>query len=447
MTTATDKSSTNWDAADHPRGATTAASNNGSFSDRTHTAPELTLAMTPDYDAPMSEFDRDSYNPTYRFPAHLIDVAARKVEIANNRLKKLGLEDRFEYDVEYTTEKRNGKTYEWANLTLNRPSISQEGWEFTGAHDFTPAGAVLRFNAKADAPTVEDNHCDHCGSKRARNRVYTIVHPEKGTMQIGASCLEAFLGIKPAGLWAIDDELELKDIEETYGDKLDVRSSVFDPQDLLIAALAASNDGKDYVSAANASYTEAPTSIVVNQQFDKLLIDGTTEERTALAADIITWARSLKDDNGYLGNIHSLFAGDIDQVLIRNKHFNLAVSTVAAYRNSMDENARVATEKKQKSAEAQEFLGKEGDKLENITATIQRRKDDSTNYSGHQKDSTWLVMVTDTGHVLSWTASSTQNVEVGQRVTISKATVKSNTMYNGSYQTKITRAKMEILED
>jgi hypothetical protein len=277
--------------------------------------------------------------------------------------------------------------------------------------------------------------------------VYTIVHPEKGTMQIGASCLEAFLGIKPAGLWAIDDELELKDIEETYGDKLDVRSSVFDPQDLLIAALAASNDGKDYVSAANASYTEAPTSIVVNQQFDKLLIDGTTEERTALAADIITWARSLKDDNGYLGNIHSLFAGDIDQVLIRNKHFNLAVSTVAAYRNSMDENARVATEKKQKSAEAQEFLGKEGDKLENITATIQRRKDDSTNYSGHQKDSTWLVMVTDTGHVLSWTASSTQNVEVGQRVTISKATVKSNTMYNGSYQTKITRAKMEILED
>lgn len=47
----------------------------------------------------------------------------------------------------------------------------------------------------------EPGRCGHCGKFRDRNSTSLVTDPDAGdTLQVGASCMEAFLGIKPEGL-------------------------------------------------------------------------------------------------------------------------------------------------------------------------------------------------------------------------------------------------------
>jgi hypothetical protein len=427
-----------WDALAHPR-----VVDNGQFAEKAHSDPEIALGR--DEDEP---FDRETYNPTYRMPANHFDVAKNNIARANARLKKLGIEECFEYETETYIEHRDGRDYEWVKLTLNRPSISFGGWSFTGAHDFAANGEVLNFHTTADAPIVTDNHCDHCGSKRARDRVYTVVHPEKGTMQVGKSCLEAFLGMRPSGLWAIDTELNLDEIEKAT-ETQDSRSRVYDQEELLIVALAASDDGENFVSASRASWTDPPTVAVMNKNWAELLATGDTKQRQVLARKVQRWARKLEGPVGsYNDNLRALFAGKKDDTWVRGKHLGLAVSAVGGYYRAMQSEQTVEVEAKAKTAEKREFLAAPEQKLEAIPVTILRYSRGETEVAYNQtRDTTFITMIDDDGHIITWNASSYKELEIGQRFNLAKATVKRNEMYRGSFQTNVTRAKLEPLED
>lgn len=423
-----------WNEDLHPR------IGDGSFTDKPQSNPEVTLDVdgNPEW----------AYTPSFRFPSNFLDAAIRKVEIANNRLEKLGIEDRFTYELEQEIEHRNGAAYEYTRMTLNRPSIGFDDWTFTGAHDFTPAGEVLRFRAEPDAPQVTDRHCDHCGSKRARNRVYTIVHPEKGTMQVGASCLEAFFGTSPKGLWTLDSDAGLDDFERDFGDRTDVRALMFEPEDLMVAALAASKDGAEYVSANNGSFATPPTAATVRGDYSKLLEAGDTKERRVLARRVIRWARGLEAEPGsYLDNIRASFAGKKDEVYIRVKHLGLAVSAVSAYHRHISEEKVERVLKAVEKKELPEFLAEPGTKITEVIATVQFVKYGESNYGYSPTETTWIKMLSDSGHVLSWNASSSLDFKPGDRVTVDRATVKKNEIYRGSHQTNLTRAKLTPLAE
>ena len=423
-----------WNPTDHPR-----ALDSGEFVDRMFTPSDVSL----DGD----EVTPEPWRPTFHMPANQLTNAEDRIARANAKLAKLGIDDRFTYEVERSTKAKDGIQYEFVTITLNRPQISFGGWTFTGAHDFTPGGGVLNFRTTADAPEVIDNHCDHCGSKRSRTRVYTVVHPEKGTMQVGQSCLEAFLGMSPTGLWALTSELELNDIEETTDGIYDARSRVYAPEDMLIAALTASNDGKDYLSASRATFTETPTSVLVGQNFTQLLADGDTKERALLARRIIRWARKIEAPRGsYLDNIHQLYVGRKEDVWIRSKDLGLAVSTVAAYQNELDAEARKKVKAEQKDAEKREYLAPVKSRVEGIKAKVLVAYADSDFYGGVEKPTTWFKMLTDTGHIISWKSSRSWDVHPGDEVEIEKATVKDQKVDKyGSFQTVLTRATMSKL--
>jgi hypothetical protein len=404
----------------------------GRFVDAQQSAPDIS-DLTPDE----PEF---VYIPVYRFPADVMGAVEQRIAKANARLLRAGISEQFTYTSEPFIERRNGQAFDYVKVTLNRPSIAHEGWTFTGAHDFTPGGGILHLSTTADAAEVIDNHCDHCGSKRARNRVYTVIHPEKGTLQIGASCLGAFLGMKPVGLWALEDSLDLDTIErESSGGQ---SSAVYPSEDLLVVALAATDDGAEYVSAGRATFDNPPTSAVVRGKWTSLLADGDTKKRRVLARRIIRWAKKLDEEPGsYLGNLHEIFSGRKEDSYVRNKHLGYAVSAVSAYHREQEEvvvKAAVAAAPVIKP----EFLGEPKTKLENLTATVQRRFFQEDSVYGQNRDRTLLVLLTDTGHCVTWWASGYRDEQVGDRVAITRATVKENTVYEGVYQTVVTRAKM-----
>jgi hypothetical protein len=429
-----------WDEAAHSR-----AENTGRFTSHIPSAPEID-AFTPNRDD-AGYPDRTEYNPSFTFPANFLDVAQSKIDTANRKLAKLGVAEQFTFETASVMKTINGKTFEYVTVTLNRPTIGFDGWTFTGAHDFTPGGGVLHFVSTPDLAEVTDNHCDHCGANRARNRVYTVVHPEKGTMQVGASCLEAFMGLRPAGLWALEANLDLDHIEDFNRSTANLNSRVYDPQELLIAALTASKDGCEYVSSSNADFVHPPTAIVVSRDWEKLLAAGDTKERGILARKIMRWARKIDAEPGtYMGNLHELFAGKKEDVWVRAKHLGFAVSAVSAYRREQDKLAVVKVQEKQKTLEQRAYLGGPKDKVKNLVATIQHVSKKTEYYGRLPKDSTWMRMITDDGFVLTWNASGDKEVKAGDRVAIATATVETHEEYRGSFQTKISRAKMMPLE-
>jgi hypothetical protein len=422
-----------WDETLHAR------ISDGTFTEKGQSQPEVSLLSEDDE----PEWD-DEYIPKFRMPENHLALGIKKIDQANARLAKLGVEERFSYEVEMTTEKRNGYTYQYATITLNRPKIGYDGWSFAGAHDFTPAGQVLSFRSAPGAPRVTDNHCDHCGANRARSRVYTVVHAEKGTMQVGASCLEAFLGTSPKGLWALESDLDLDKIEEVSGGIYDIRSRVYDPEDLLLAALAASEDGKSYVSAARGDFLNKPTAVLVREKWLELQATGDTKQRRLLARKIIRWARKLEGQPGsYDDNLRATFAGKKDEVFVKGKHLGMAVSAVGGYMRAQDDVARVEMVAKQKVEDQREYLAAPKEKLADLEATIRVAHHDESNFGYHPTPTTLLVMVTESGHVLKWGASGDHNLKAGDKIRLRTASVKANTVYEGTFQTVITRAKYD----
>jgi len=422
-----------WNELLHPR------IGDGTFTDKAQGAPELALSASThvDLDEPRE------YNPRYRVPANLVDLAVKKIDRANDRLAKAGLDNRFTYEITEVLEERNHRQYLYADIQLNRPSISFEGWTFAGAHDFTPAGKVVNFWAKGTIPDVVDNRCDHCGANRARTRVYTVEHPEKGTMQVGQSCLKAFLGITPGNLWALTSELELDDIErggeETYGPA----NEAYATEELLIAALTASNDGKDFVTATQADWQQPPTASITVANFDKLLASGETRARRALARKIIRWAKTADDTGGdYIANLKAVLAGSKDTQIVRRKHVGLAVSAISAYHRDQDKTALKKAREEAKTTEKREYLAPVGEKVKDLSATVEVAYHDTSYYGRRPQDTTLLVLRTSDGHVLKWNASSRQDVRPGDKVTVTTGTVKAHEQYRGAFQTVLTRAKM-----
>ena len=159
---------------------------------------------------------------SYVFPAHKVEVAISRIEAANRRLERSGIEDRFTYDIDYGIGRTaSGVPYKSATLTLNRPSISYNGWKFMARVDVLEGGTVLSTPEGVnsdDLPRPQAHTCDHCGTRRSRKRSYLLRNEEGEYKHIGHSCLDVFLGVSPSGLWALNKDIVGDLEEETFDD-------------------------------------------------------------------------------------------------------------------------------------------------------------------------------------------------------------------------------------
>ncbi len=419
--------------------------NGGRYAEQEHDTDELTLtAATPadDHD----ELDDEPYTPVHVLSPHHVPLALAAIDKANKRLARYGIDGRFEATLEDGTERRNEQDIPVTYLTLSRPSLSLGGWTFSGTHDVTDDGQMLHYRATTTVPMPEvtDTTCQFCGKSRRRERVYTLHHDTEGSKQVGKSCLEAFLGVKPKGLWALDwtlDDQELDDAE-TIGRWSAVGSDVFDAEALLAAAASTTRNGELFVPKSRASTEHPATADALIGQWEAAHA-AITDDGRQFARDALAWLRSTDDDGDYIGNLKaSLIPKDGTQKWVSQKHVGIAASAISAYRRHLDREAELAAKEKTRQEYQPGYVAPIGEKIAGVGATVVR-VNYSTSYIGYGREApkTILSMITDDGHQVTWFASGTKEFPIGQKVTVA-GTVKNHDEYQGIDQTVITRAKI-----
>ena len=414
-----------------------------------------------------------SENPSYTIPAWGIAEAKARIEKANRRLARAGIQERFEltagepYLKTYITEFGFEKTEKLVNFSLNVPSISYKGWEFVATVDNLEKGVIVRTvpGVDLDGYRPEEKRCDHCGIKRDRNDTY-LVRFEDGTIkQVGSSCLKDFLSVRPAGLWAIgldpvasiDDDLKA---EKFIGIRRD--GDLVDNKLIAAVSMVITENGKKYVKSSELNST-------VDQVRDVIWGSSVYNEDTKrYRRMVLDQARELIDS----GKIDEVL--DLGKKINWNKDFqenmNVAVANERnGYRNAgiIAYTARNWAEQQEKKAEAatnnhkQGFLAPVKTKIKDLVVSsgkkgipviVEKIRTYNTDFGLTAK----VIMRTEDGQALVWNSSQgtphyeqtdlsipTTYMETGDKIYLTGGTVSEHMNYQGNDQTKLTRVKFE----
>lgn len=415
------------------------------------------------------EQEYPEYTPTYRVLSQNIGVFADRIDKANARLERAGVEERFTFEVDKKViTDGEGRMVEVADITLEKPSIKAGPWSFDSTHELTQNGDVLSYYSRddADRTPAEDMSCEQCGVKRHRGKVYRVTNADTGeSKQIGGSCLSIFTGVKPEGLWTLTYQPDMEDITlddediGTYAKLGGSDSAVVDDRGMLLATLRASAQSeRGFISKSAAGWNETPTAEVVKGDYTSLTSAEPTPEETAEVEAILDYARNMEGDSDYVQNIRTVFKPSADGTsYIRNKHIALAASVVGSYRRDLERKAERAEREKVNATKQQSFLAPPDTKIKDyaktngpVRARVMRVSAGQTQSYGYSEKTPYHVtMMTDDGHVLYWRASDSVGIDSGDYVEVTSATVKDNRVsdYNGDYETVLTRAKLSVVEE
>lgn len=450
----------------------------GQFTEHARSAPEL----DDELDAPEPEPGLHPY--VYSIPTQNIGALRLRVGKANERLAKAGVAERFTYTItpRIVTHPRSGETYETNDVQLNTPRISAGDWKFDGVHEQAANGKVISHYTHGAEPVLGASGdgrdlllCEHCGHRRARSKVFVVSSPTKGeTKQVGSNCLELFLGVKPAGLWALTADAMLEDLRvddddlESWGGLPD-GTSISRADDVLALTVRVVAEDGGYLSKEKAGFHEMPTAEKV---LGRLAEHGArhadlTDVEKEEIAEVFAWidaeaAVADHDRSSYMDNLVKVLATDEDGLrLVSRKHVPIVASAVSSYRNHKARELRRALEEEAKrtrdALKKQEFLAPVGTKLKGagVEATI------LSVHLGHDYGygaPLHVSMMDDDGHVLYWKCTGflggsyttpggkqiNWQPDHGTRVSIASGTVKDNHVseYNGDWETVLTRAKL-----
>src|SRR5699024_4241349 len=183
-------------------------------------------------------------------------------------------------------------------------------------------------------------------------------HPETGeAMQVGASCMEAFLGIKPKGLWSLGmrmDDLYPEDEPPPPVSSIEVT----DNRELIAKALIATEMGKRYVSKSRAEeWGTASTADRVEYLFgENSLRRYTPEEReereqaqtqlqdvlgSGIIADVIAAGAAVGTDSDYGRNLTTA----LEAGFATDKMRGTVLSAVAVYGRQQREAAKAQADR------------------------------------------------------------------------------------------------------
>lgn len=410
----------------------------GEFGEHQHTAPEFELAG--------DQGPGEEPQPlVYDMPLSHLDEAVKRVARANRRLERAGVPERFEISTEKYVHIPEGDVVGVAavRVTLNTPRLAISGWTFAGAHEMTADGHIVNYGSTR----VDEMRCDHCGHARRRGKVYTVVNEDGEQVVVGSNCLAAFLGVKPEGLWALTFDLEQKDEEEerdiwgaSTGDK------VVPALDLVGAALAASDDGVNFVPKSRASMQNPSTAQKVEQDLALMVAAGEVPERRTQAETILAWVNAQPaGDSDYIDSLRSVLAGK--ERWVGRKHFGIGVSAVSAYRNAQEWAAREAQRKEQAEAlYKQGHVGEPGVRFRDRPMQLMVAQVIPGEEYGPR--TRMVFRDQETGRQVLWWASGDRSDDwaEGDEVVVT-ATVAEHGQYSGADQTVVKRAALRPVGD
>lgn len=411
----------------------------------------------------------DRMSRTYTFPDFHLNVAQQRVDEANKKLERYGIEERFELIVlEETTGKyeKDGITLYKPTVTvaLNRPKIGREGYEFIASSTATPDGKLVIAPTGDNKITADEiphgQSCDHCGHNRRRERTYLIRDPEGNVRQIGSTCLDAYMGVEVKGLWVLEAD-PLKEDDGTLHDEEDedfgygsVREQDLprDTEEMMAYALVVSENGKNFISRNAESYLGEQATV---DHIDDLVWGRAPEDEIhEVKAKVQEYIQSgkakkaLRDikklaernpENNYFMNLHTI----AESSMVRPKHMGLFVSSVSALR-------REELKQAEKAAYVPGFAGQIRDKMKGRKGKVKKVRHilAQNYYTGQEEYRTVLTFLDEEGHEMVWFASKEiDDVEAGDAVSFTGGTIKEHGSYQGRDQTVLTRVKFETADD
>jgi hypothetical protein len=394
----------------------------------------------------LRNYIEDKADGVVRFPASKLEIAEKRIEAANRKLERAGLDQRFTYTTEeYVELDKDGHAFNMVAMTISHPALSVSGWNFVAAVDKTDDGSTITRtlpSQELNGYRPEQFQCDHCGSNRRRNSTYLLRNEEGEYKQVGSNCLQSFLGVKPAGLWMLDYDPEANgDYIRKGGYSWGSSDSAIPTTELVAAALAVSEGGEKYVSNKVASEWGITSTVAdVKDYFfsrsAKKRWENVDHHEYVQEAQKIMSATTFDGDDDYNTNMRTLISQEYTSV----KHMGYVASVIAAHKRQTGALERAA--EKAAKPKAVGYLGQPKEKINNVKLKVTKKVVSSGYFNGYERTSTLLIMEDDLGRQVKWSASGYKDFEEGSEITISSATVKDTDIYNGNEQTVITRARV-----
>lgn len=402
----------------------------------------------------------EASHPVYAIPSWGVQIAEEKIAAANKRLARAGIQERFTFEWSEPRMVTTGEPpavvrHEYRDLTLSHPTIAYEGWEFVAALDQIGDGQIIvrtRPGADLGGWAPDEAVCEHCHQKRHRSTTYVVRNGDGEVRQVGSNCLENFLGVKPAGLWAIDqDPLDgLADRDGWWAGS--GGSTIGTPREIVAAALFASDDGRHYEPKSAEQFGRVPTATAVGSLL--FGVARTEQDRAARVAyreaydryeaagtidEVLTTVAEL-DGSGsdYLGNVKKLAAAE----WVDARHTGLLASAVSVW--AREKGRRVERERVEKLYRPG-FVAPEGEKIPPMQAMVTKVRFIDDPYSYHGGVNTLVLMRDEEGHTVKWFASGRHDLNEGDRLSLTGGRVKKHDQYEGRDQTVVTRVKYEVL--
>lgn len=390
------------------------------------------------------EYD-DLSTPVYNLPKVALAGALKKIEKANKRAERSGIDERIGYTIEEYIEESTHpvtgmKVYkDRVRLTLDKPVLKHDGWTFAGKMTWDEeAGLITRMapgQELLERPAAK--LCDVCGKERVRTATY-IVQKNNEQKQVGSNCLKRFMGITPGGLWMMESDLE-NSLDEMERDssglgRLNWRDERSDSVELMALALAISKD-RGWVSRAASNTDQEATVDIMFELLNEskptnavILADyrAKAAKLKSEAEAIIKEAQEIDGNSEYAENLRVLASAKT----VSNANAPLFLSAIGnSQRNKQRE---VAKEAQAKS----EFIGQPGEKVADHKVTIEEIKYIPSNYGGKSL----VVMVDEDGNRIKTFYSGSSDPEVGKSYSLS-GTIKTHNEWNGVKETLTTRCK------
>lgn len=376
------------------------------------------------------------------FPASKLDVALQRIEKANRKLAQANVEDRFEYEVEeYVEPDGEGGFIAMVRLQVHHPRLEVEGWRFVAALDPDGNGGLITRpypGMELDGYRPKEFRCDQCNSVRRRKSTYLVRSAAGEYKQVGSNCLHDFLGVKPAGLWALEWDLEENNQFLDRGQRGSIAAGADYRMPLVqvvATALAVVDRDGSYVSNSRAAESGRASTVRRVMNFFYRSNESLNLEPFLEKAQTIIQDTQFEGHDDYATNMRNIMGSEY----VGLRHVGYAVSVIGAYQRQHA--ARTPPQR------AVGYIAPIGEKFTSLPATVKKVFHTTNVYNGVERDVTMLVFQDSQGREVKWNASGYQTYREGEQVVIEKATVKDHDTYRDNQQTIVTRAKVVSLEN
>jgi hypothetical protein len=358
---------------------------------------------------------------------------ANKLGVSPPTFKKVGGEYK-----EFQINERV-KTKIWVNhILLEGETPKYNGWSFTGSIENRRDG--LRIIHTVPGEEIPNKYrdsgfyCDHCKTNRYRANIYILKDKYGKTIQVGSTCIKDFLGgDSPEDIARYCSYLITADEnfdEGGYGGygREEYRFNTKKVLALTDAAIkkfgwVSKKKEREEECQSTASYI---AYILTSLKLEPNDIREASEDNYNNAEKAIEWAKTFeekKELNDYEYNVLQYIGLENCKI----DDFGIVCSIMASYTNYINK-------RKENKKLNPEYFGeiKKRYTFKGVEVTFVRYLESEWGVK------TLIKMVTNDENVLIWFASSSIEIEVGERVDI-KGTVKDHREYHGLKETILTR--------